>query len=81
MLSIEAEVTKLYDDAPEERPLTNRQEFEDIIRSEYRQLGCFQEADGLCIRNDARTIRLTFLNGSIMEITNSEWGSILLGNC
>ena len=77
VIKIEAEVCYLYDD-DEDYLSQAKEEFEDIVNAEYRRLGCFQEKRGLCVRNDARKIRLTFANGSVMEVSNSEWGSILL---
>ena len=77
VVKIEAEVCDLYDDE-DDYILRAREEFEDIINAEYRQLGIFQEPDGLNIKNDARRIRLTFVNGSTMDVRNSEWGSITL---
>ena len=77
VVKIEAEVYDLYDDE-DDYILRAREEFEDIINAEYRQLGIFQEPDGLNIKNDARRIRLTFVNGSTMDVRNSEWGSITL---
>jgi len=77
VVKIEAEVCDLYDDE-DDYILRAREEFEDIINAEYRRLGIFQESDGLNIKNDARRIRLTFANGSTMDVQNSEWGSITL---
>ena len=77
VVKIEAEICDLFDDE-DDFILRAREEFEDIINAEYRQLGIFQEPDGLNIKNDARRIRLTFANGSTMDVQNSEWGSITL---
>ena len=77
VVKIEAEVCDLFDDE-DDYILRAREEFEDIINAEYRRFGIFQEPDGLNIKNDARRIRLTFANGSTMDVQNSEWGSITL---
>ena len=55
-----------------------REEFEESIRSEYGTLACFRDKGGLSLCNDARLIRVTFRNGSVMEFSNSEWGRIIL---
>ena len=78
VIKIEAEVCDILDDDDDYHSYAKEQ-FEDIIKAEYRQLGCFEEPAGLLIKNDARRIRLTFANGSVLEARNSEWGSILLG--
>ncbi len=78
IVKIEAEVCDLFDD--EEDLLSYvKEEYEDIVKAEYRRLGCFQENKGLRVVNDARMIRLTFANGSVMDVRNSEWGSVLIG--
>ena len=75
---VEVEIYQLLDDEEDYLPFV-KEEFEKILHEEYMCLGCFEERDGLLIKNDARRIRLTFANGSVLEARNSEWGSILLG--
>ena len=77
VVKIEAEICYHYHE-DEDYLSQAKEEYEDIINAEYRLLGCFQEERGLRIQNDARKIRLTFNNGSVIDISNSEWGSILI---
>ncbi len=76
---IEAEICIIYDDEEDMNSFVQN-EYEDIIDRQLMQLGIFVEGDSLQIRNDARRIRLTFLNGGSMEFANSEWGNIFLSN-
>ncbi len=78
VVKIEAEVCDLYDD-DEDYLSYIKESYEDIVGAEYRCLGCYEEDRGLRVHNDARKICLTFANGSKMEVSNSEWGSILFG--
>ena len=54
-----------------------KEEYEEAIRSEYGTLACFRDKGGLSLCNDARLIRVTFKNGSVLEVSNSEWGRII----
>ncbi len=78
VIKIEVEICNHYPDEGDDYLVYAKESFEDIINAEYRLLGCFQEERGLRVQNDARKIRLTFNNGSVIEISNSEWGSILI---
>lgn len=39
---------------------------------------CYKDGKAAKICNDARLIRITFSNGSAIEVSNSEWGSVIL---
>ena len=78
VVKVEAEITDLYDD-DEDYISYVKESFEDILGREFMCLGCYERMDGLEVRNDGRMIRLTFANGSTMQVSNSEWGSILFG--
>ena len=55
-----------------------KEEYDEAIRSKYGMLACIKDKEGLSLCNDARLIRVTFINGSVLEASNSEWGRVIL---
>ncbi len=78
VVKVEAEIYYLSFDDEEDYLVEVKESFEDITGARFRELGIFTEKDGICVKNDSRLIRLTFANGSVMDVHNSEWGSITL---
>ena len=79
LVKVEVEIKYLYDD--EEDFLSDvKEQYEAFVQSKYDSLGCYKENEGICLENDTRTIRLTFANSSIMNVSNSEWGRIMFSN-
>lgn len=79
---IEMEICTLYDFVYSGKKDLNtyiREKCEEAIRNEYGWLACCKYSGSLELRNDARLIRFTFQNGATMEISNSEWGSVIMG--
>ena len=55
-----------------------KEEYDEAIRSKYGKLACIKDKEGLSLCNDARLIRVTFKNGSVLEFSNSEWGRMII---
>ena len=80
-LSIEMEIYTFYAnlDNGEDKMETVRERFEEYVKEdEFNRFLCFDWGDSISVYNDARRIRITFKNGSVLTATNSEWGGIYL---
>lgn len=76
VIKAEVELGCLFDE--EDDDLSIVKEWYKKATQNYALLGCYRTEDGLWVKNDSRKIKLTFMNGSSIVFSNSEWGSITL---
>ncbi len=78
VVRIEVELGQLLDEEENFIPQV-REWYEEATRGQYcLKLSCYKGDRFIYVENDTRTVRLTFRNGSVMQVSNSEWGDLTM---